>query len=85
MKFEQAKPFLKIGIPARREAWGKSAQIQFREGEKFATLTSVFPTKAWQPYWEDFYATDWTVLGCTTAVYLRALLRRIMREASAID
>ncbi len=85
MLFEQVKPLLRQGFQARRTAWGKSAQIQFKEGEVFATLTSAFPAKPWQPYWEDFYAEDWEVLGVDSSATLVVKLRAAIRSVKEVS
>ena len=85
MRFEQAKPFLNAGLIARRTDWHYSAAIRFTPDSQFGTLYSNHGIKPWQPYWLDFFADDWEILGCQSVDGVRKLLTKTLREATNIS
>jgi hypothetical protein len=85
MTFEQVKPFLAAGLAARRKDWTSGCRIQFTADFEFGVLFSCHGVKAWQPYWLDFFADDWEVLGCSCLLDVRKALTTALREASAIN
>jgi hypothetical protein len=63
MRFEKAYRHLLNGDTVRRKGWYRNSRIR-REGfTRFIILQSDIGSTRWQPYFDDFSANDWEVVG----------------------
>jgi len=63
LNWSQAYTLLMQGLPVKRASWKSCVQsVCIEKNSKFFTIKTFFTQSHWQPYHQDFGATDWALV-----------------------